>query len=183
MDDGALRAYATWSDIGASQRATEFRSYTFNIAEARYVMRRVTRIINEEAKKRGFDPLQHQALLQTYGIRDGEQLTISGLGERLDVPAAFASRLVRKLESEGYVTRMHSERDKRVTFVQATDAGVQVLREIDEQVHRHVAYFQHSLSEHQRIAALSIFAFYVGIDAESPIAEALREGRIQPENV
>lgn len=180
MDDWA-QAYATWSDVGASQRATEFRSYAYNIAEARYVMRRVTRIINEQAKKRGFDPLQHQALLQVYGIREDEQLTISGLGDRLDVPAAFASRLVRKLEDEGYLTRAQSVRDKRVTHVQATDSGVQVLREIDEEVHRHVAYFQHSLSDTQRVAALSIFAFYVGIDADSPIAEALRAGRIEAE--
>ncbi|WP_103381799.1 MULTISPECIES: MarR family winged helix-turn-helix transcriptional regulator [Pseudonocardia] len=182
MDDG-VAAYATWSDVGATQRDADFRAYAFNIAEARYVMRRVTRIINEEAKKRGFDPLQHQALLQIYGVREGVQLTISGLGERLDVPAAFASRLVRALEGEGYVVRTPSEQDRRVTFVEATDAGVRMLREIDEEVHRHVAFFQHSLRDEQRIAALSIFAFYVGIDADSPIADALRAEREAPDAV
>ena len=43
MDDG-VAAYATWSDVGATQRDADFRAYAFNIAEARYVMRRVTRI-------------------------------------------------------------------------------------------------------------------------------------------
>jgi DNA-binding MarR family transcriptional regulator len=177
MIEEAAKVHAAWSDVGETQRANEFQAYAFNIAEARYVMRRVTRIINEEAKKHGFDPLQHQALLQIYGVREDAQLTISGLGDRLDVPAAFASRLVRTLEADEYVTRQHSERDKRVIYVRATEAGARVLRTIDEEVHRHIAYFQHSLSEQQRVAALSIFAFYVGIDAGSPIADALRAAR------
>lgn len=174
MED-APQAYKQWADIGEEERANDFRSYAYNIAEARYVMRRITRILNDQAKRYGFDPLLHQALLQIYGTPPGEHLAINGLADRLDVPAAYASRLVSKLESDGFARREPSERDRRVTRVSVTDEGVRVLTEIDAEVHHHVAFFQRQLSEPERLAALSIFAFYVGIDPESGIATTLRE--------
>jgi DNA-binding MarR family transcriptional regulator len=172
--DEALQAYREWADVGEEERAKDFRAYAYNIAEARYVMRRITRILNDQAKQHGFDPLLHQALLQIYGTVPGEHLAINGLAERLDIPAAFASRLVSKLESQGLARREASERDRRVTNVSITEAGLRELKEIDADVHHHVAYFQHQLSEDQRVAALSIFAFYVGVDPKSAIARALR---------
>ena len=83
MDEARL-AYERWVDIREEQRASDFQAYAYNIAEARYVMRRVTRIANERAKKHDLDALLHQALLQIYGVGENEQLTVSKLAERLD---------------------------------------------------------------------------------------------------
>jgi len=173
MDEARL-AYERWVDIREEQRASDFQAYAYNIAEARYVMRRVTRIANERAKKHDLDALLHQALLQIYGVGENEQLTVSKLAERLDVPAAFASRLVGQLEQKGLVRRESSTKDRRVTHVFATDEGVELLRQIDDEVHHEVAYFQRQISERQRLAALSIFAFYVGVAKASPIGNAIR---------
>lgn len=170
----AMRAYTEWADIGAAQRTREFQAYVKNIAEARYVTRRVMRILDERAKSHGLEPLLHQALLQVYGAGKGQGITVGGLAARLDVAAAFASRMVRRLEEMGFVRREQSQSDRRATIVIATDAGIQKLSSIDDEVHHHVAFLQHQLADDQRYSALSIYAFYVGLDPSSPIAKAIR---------
>lgn len=172
--DEAMQAYERWVDIREEQRTDDFQSYAYNIAEARYVMRRVSRLVNEQAKHQDLDPLLHQALLQILGTESGTELAVNGLAERLDVPAAFASRLVSQLEERGLAARHASTRDRRVTLLSLTEAGIVQLRKIDDAVHYQMAYFQRQLEPRQRLAALSIFAFYVGVDSSSPIATALR---------
>src|SRR5690606_13362330 len=118
--------------------------------------------------------LLHQALLQIYGVGENEQLTVSKLAERLDVPAAFASRLVGQLEQRGLVRRESSTKDRRVTHVFATDEGVELLRQIDDEVHHEVAYFQRQISERPRLGALSMFAVYGGVGRTTPRGDAIR---------
>jgi DNA-binding MarR family transcriptional regulator len=173
MND-AMRAYTEWADIGDGKRSHEFQSYVKNIADARYVTRRVLRIVDEQAKAHGLEPLVHQALLQVYGQGASRGITVSTLAGRLDVAGAFASRMVRRLEELGLVTREVSELDRRAINVVATQAGADKLAEIDNEVHHHVAFLQHQLQEDERMSALSIYAFYVGLDPASPIAEAIR---------
>jgi DNA-binding MarR family transcriptional regulator len=169
-----MRAYTQWADLNDVQRSREFQSYVKSIAEARYVIRRVLRIVDEQAKAHGLEPLLHQALLQVYGANNGNGITVGTLAARLDVAAAFVSRLVRRLEEMGLVCREQSDTDRRSTYVIATAAGVQKLTGIDDDVHHHVAFFQHQLTDDQRVPALAIFAFYVGLDPSSPIATAIR---------
>ncbi|SOD60383.1 DNA-binding transcriptional regulator, MarR family [Streptomyces zhaozhouensis] len=171
MNDG-MQAYLEWADIGEGRRRSEFQSYVRNVAEARYVMRRVLRIVEERAKEHGLEPLSHQALLQTYGAGDG--ITVSRLAARLDIAAAFASRLVRQLEGQGLVGRSPSESDRRVTIVTATDQGAERLAAIDDDVHRYIAFLQHELADEEKHMALSVFAFYVGLTPDSPVARAIR---------
>lgn len=170
-----MRAYIEWADINDAERSEDFQHYVSNIAEARYVVRRVLRIVEDEAKKRGLEPLVHQALLQIHGYEGGQGINVSTLARRLDVASALASRLVRRLEEADLVQRTPSERDRRATSVTATPEGVQTLADIDQDVHFQVAYLQRELSADQRVAALSIFAFYVGLDVSSPIAAAIRD--------
>lgn len=174
MND-AMRAYTKWADIGDAKRSREFQAYVKNIADARYVTRRVLRIVDEQAKRHGLEPLVHQALLQVYGAGDKHGITVSTLAARLDVAAAFASRMVRRMAEMGLVTREASEIDRRAINVVATEAGAAKLAEIDSDVHHHVAFLQHQLREDERLSALSIFAFYVGLDPRSAIAEAIRD--------
>lgn len=140
------------------------------IAEARYVTRRIARIVDEQAKREGLEPLAHQALLQVYGARDGA-IQVNDLAERLDIVPAFASRLVRELEEKGLVERERSDRDRRVTLVRATGRAGDILASVDEQVHLHVGFFQRQLSDSERLAALRIFAFYVGVDLDNTFPE------------
>jgi len=158
-----MKAFAAWVKHNEGARVTDFSSYVTSIAHARHVIRKVLRIVDERAKGAGLEPLQHQALLQIYGSDNGD-LNVNRIAERLDIAPAFASRLTKELEQRQLVERSQSKTDRRVVTVSATPAGAEILREIDNDVHKHVAYFQNQLSDHERVTALMIFAFYVGLD-------------------
>ena len=174
MANETMQAYTAWADLRDAQRSQDFQSYVRNIAAARYVTRRALRIVDEQAKRHGLEPLMHQMLLQVYGANRGRGITVSHLAARLDIAAAFASRMVKHLEELGLVRRESSTEDRRSIFVIATEVGVDNLSEIDAEVHYHVAHLQRQLSDEERLSALTIFAFYVGLDPESPIATAIR---------
>ena len=141
-------------------------AYFHGVADARFVIRRVFRIVDERAKSRGLDPLEHQALIQIYGARDGD-VRVGTVAERLDISSAFASKIVKALVAKNLVALSDSVHDLRVTNVSATPAGIAMLTEIDAEVRIHVDFFTRQLTHEQKAAALSIFAFYVGVDAES----------------
>jgi len=136
-------------------------AYFMGVAEARYVLRKVFRIVEDEAKKFGIDPLAHQALIQIYGSPDME-LQVNQIASRLDITPAFASSLVRMLAEKEMVARRRDDRDQRVTFVAITDSGRTTMDSIDENVKFHVDYFAGQLSLAERESALSILMFYVG---------------------
>jgi DNA-binding MarR family transcriptional regulator len=153
--------------------------YFHGVADARFVMRRVTRIVDDRAKQRDLDPLEHQALIQIYGLRAGD-VRVGTVAERLDIPPAFASKLVKALAGKGLVDVMPSPHDQRVNNVAATPAGAALLAEIDADVRVHVGFFSRGLTRDQKAAALSIFAFYVGDgidDAAEPLAATASRAR------
>src|SRR5882762_1700363 len=78
--------------------------YFHGVAEARYVLRKVFRLVEEEAKRAGIDPLAHQALIQIYGS-EASALRVKEVAERLDISPAFSSSLVKLLVKKNYVTR------------------------------------------------------------------------------
>ena len=52
-----------------------------------------------------------------------ESLNVGQLGEILSLDAGTLTPLLKRLEKEGYVTRMRSEEDERITIVSITDKG------------------------------------------------------------
>ncbi|WGW11687.1 MarR family transcriptional regulator [Saxibacter everestensis] len=166
-------APATSVDLGQDVRQQDFGSYLTRVAEARYVMRKVLRILNESSKAHGLDALEHQALVQIAGTPSGA-VAIHALADRLDIVPAFGSRIVKQLESKSLIERSSLEADKRVTLTSVTEKGLELLRQIDESVHYQMAYFQRGLNPRDRASALAIFAFYVGEPTDSVVAEAIR---------
>jgi DNA-binding MarR family transcriptional regulator len=143
-------------------RETEDKhTYFMGVAEARYVLRKVFRIVEEQAKKFGLDPLAHQALIQIYGSAEME-LQVNQIASRLDITPAFSSSLVRLLVEKDFVLRKRDDRDQRVTYVAMTELGREVMDTIDENVKFHVDYFVGQLTQDEREGALSILMFYVG---------------------
>jgi DNA-binding MarR family transcriptional regulator len=141
--------------------------YFHGVAAARYILRKVFRLVEDEAKRAGIDPLAHQALIQIYGSEKGA-LRIKELAERLDISPAFSSSLVKLLLAKHYVTRERDRHDSRVAWVKVTKKGQDVLHFIDEQVQIHVDYFTRNLSPAETEAALSILMFYAGVSLSPP---------------
>jgi DNA-binding MarR family transcriptional regulator len=140
----------------------EIQRYFHAVAQARYVIRRVVRIVDEQARGEKLEPLEHQALIQVCGAPEGS-IQVSQLAERLDIVAAFASRLARGLEQRGLLTRSGSDHDRRITLLSITAEGADVLARINDRVRLHVGVFKEQLSDLERAAAFRIFAFYVGL--------------------
>jgi DNA-binding MarR family transcriptional regulator len=141
--------------------------YFRSIAETRFVLRKVFRLVEEEAKLAGIDPLAHQALIQIYGS-PAMELRVKEVAERLDIAPAFASSVVKSLVEKGYAARKRGTEDQRVAHITVTRAGRALLHRIDEQVQFHVDYFTGQLSQDQREAAISILMFYVGTSLGIP---------------
>jgi DNA-binding MarR family transcriptional regulator len=139
--------------------AGKLHDYFCSVADARFVMRKATRIVDELAKQRGLDPLEHQALIQIYGARS--EVLVRSVAERLDVSPTFASKLVKALVGAKLVTYHDSPTDLRASLVRATAEGIRLLREIDAEVRLAVNAFSRSLEPESKSAALAIFAFYV----------------------
>ncbi len=142
----------------ASQRHEYFKA----VAQARYIWRKVYRLIEEQAKLHQLDSLEHQALLQVYGSPD-QALRVKELAERLDIAAAFASNLVKGLISRDLLRRGSDPTDMRVTLLHITDAGRDICHRVDEGVRPHVNYFTSQLADDERKTALSILMFYMDI--------------------
>lgn len=175
MDETAMsRAFENWVMPGGTPADIGFEEYMHNVAQARYVVRKIVRIVHEQAKGAGLDPLEHQALVQLFGA--GAGLSVSRLAERLDVAPAVGSRLIKVLATKALVVREQSKEDKRIMRVMVTDAGTAVLREIDRAVHIHIEYFQKQLSDSDRLSLMAVFAFWAGLEADSEIGDAIRSG-------
>ena len=147
------------------------RPYFQGVAQARYVLRKVFRLVEDEAKRAGLDPLAHQALIQIYGSSTGT-LRVKDVAERLDITPAFASSLVKALVARGLIATKRDKQDSRVNWVQVTKEGRALLHRIDEQVQFHVDYFTRGLSSEETEAALSILMFYAGVSLGPPPPES-----------
>src|SRR5690606_3895703 len=102
-----------------------------------------------------------------------------GIGQ---VPSSVESGPISGVERLQLIASRPAVRDRRTRRVTVTPLGMTMLSGIDEEVHFRVGYMRDDFTEHQRIAALSIFAFYVGLDASTPIATAIRHARSAAEN-
>ncbi|MCW2501779.1 MAG: regulatory protein MarR [Actinomycetia bacterium] len=168
-----MDAYLQW--LAAEDRSQDdtFRSYIRDVAQTRFVTRKVFRIVDEQARAAGVEPLQFQVLLQVLGAQT-DVVHVNDVADRLDVAPAFASRLIKELEAKELLARSQSTVDRRMTRVAVTDAGCELVRTVDAAVHVHLDYFQKQLADRDRFAALTTFAFCVGLPADSPVATALR---------
>lgn len=166
------KALSSWSD-SETARAGSFHGYAQALAHARFVLRRVTRILDEQPRRHSLEPLNHQALLQIYGSDDG--MTITQLSERLDVAPAFGSRLVSQLDRDGLVTRTPHPTDRRAKIITTTPDGIARLRAIDHDIYRGIKIFHQELTTAGKFGALGVFASYVGLDGDSTLAGHLRD--------
>jgi DNA-binding MarR family transcriptional regulator len=155
-----------------------FRAYWRGIAEARYVIRKITRIVDEQARRAGLEPLEYQALIQILGAPSPRR--ISDLAERLDIPPALASRLVGRLESDGLVKRTPSTTDKRSIYVIATENAYGPVSQIDDAVGRHMSYFHEQTSQVERAVAFGILASYAGASTREDLDALIRVAHDRP---
>ena len=147
--------------------------YFYGVAEARHLLRKIFRMVEDEAKHANIDPLAHQALIQIYGSDTG-CLRVKEVADRLDITPAFASSLLTSLAAKRLIVRSRDRSDSRVSWITVTKQARVLLHRIDEQVQIHVDYFTANLTAQQAEAALSILMFYAGVSLK-PRARSRRK--------
>ena len=150
-----------------SRNASDKHTYFMAVAHVRYILRKVFRMVDEQAKRLELESLAHQALLQIYGSPN-QRLRVSKLAERLDIAPAFASNLIKSLVKRKLLQRGSDPSDMRVTVLQITPAGRGLCHRIDAEVRPHVDYFASQLTADERETALSILMFYMGPGIAKP---------------
>ncbi|HME49164.1 MarR family winged helix-turn-helix transcriptional regulator [Mycobacterium sp.] len=132
------------------------------VADARYLMRRAFRIIDNEARRIGLDPLAFQALVQLMGAPTRSR-TVGELATRLDVPAGLVSRLLGDLERLGHVRRLPSPEDGRVKLVRATASAEDLVFTVYARVRTRFHGLRDDLDDDRRREALQVWADNFGV--------------------
>jgi DNA-binding MarR family transcriptional regulator len=126
------------------------------IADARFVMRKALRIVDESARAHDLDALEHHALIQIYGSRT--DVLVRSVAERLDISSTFASKIVRRLVKDGYAAKRENPADMRATLLEITPAGQKLLAEIESQVRVQMKAFTSRLNRDQKVASIEAMA-------------------------
>ncbi len=110
---------------------TEFEA----LANFRYAIRRFLRFSEQEARKAGITPQQHQLLLAIKGYPHRESATVSELAERLQMRQHSMVGLIDRTEAQGLVRRETGTVDRRQVYISLTAEGEQLLRRLSV-IHR-----------------------------------------------
>jgi DNA-binding MarR family transcriptional regulator len=121
-----VQSLAQPSHKGGRTSAAVYRQ----LAEFRYRIRRFLHFSEEAARSKGIEPQQHQLMLAIKGLAEGARPNLVTLSERLCLRHHSTVELVDRLEKEGAVTRLRSDRDGREVFVELTAHGEELLHQL-----------------------------------------------------
>lgn len=71
------------------------------------------------------------------------------IAEELNMDKSFLSRLLKKLEQQGYIIRSESARDRRREIITLTETGTVIYHELNDDANRSVEDIYSGLSEEQ----------------------------------
>lgn len=94
--------------------------------------RRLHRIFDRSLRdKTGISVVWYEAMLRLARSSQG-YLTINEMGAALDLTSGGATRLVDRLEESGHIQRVACPTDRRVSWIELTDEGLEVLKDATE---------------------------------------------------
>lgn len=103
------------------------------MAELRHQIRRFLHFSEQNARRAGLEPRQHQLLLALKGLPPQRRPRVAEVAERLQIQHHSAVELVNRLSSAGYVRRRRGTKDRREVLLSLTSRGQKVLRELSLQ--------------------------------------------------
>ncbi len=100
------------------------------LAGFRYAIRRFLRFSEQEARKAGITPQQHQLMLAIKGYPERERATVSELAERLQMRQHSMVGLIDRTETQGLVRREPGTTDRRQVYICLTPDGEALLNKL-----------------------------------------------------
>ncbi|WP_262121218.1 MarR family winged helix-turn-helix transcriptional regulator [Anaerococcus sp. Marseille-Q5996] len=97
----------------------EFNNSIFSMI--REISHKIDILLQDTAQELGITTLQLKMLITLYANK--EAVSIGNLGNAIGVTGGNISNICKKLEKQGFVTRIRSEEDERVVNVELTEKG------------------------------------------------------------
>ncbi|MGO4944967.1 MarR family winged helix-turn-helix transcriptional regulator [Blautia sp. Sow4_E7] len=90
--------------------------------------------------------IQYLDVIETLE-RQGIQVKVSDVSDTLALPRPGVTRTIKDMESKGYVKKLSSSEDRRVTYLTATDAGKALSEKYNTQYFTALSSFMDDLPE------------------------------------
>lgn len=84
-------------------------------------------------------------MMETEGI----SVKISDISDRLHIPRPGVTRTVKEMEKKGYLQKIASRDDGRVTYITATESGKELHQKFDAQYFTMLAPYMDAISEEE----------------------------------
>ena len=92
--------------------------------------------------------IQYLDVIQTMQ-KNGVTVRISDISDTLNIPRPGVTRTVKEMEKKGYLQKIASLDDGRVTYITATESGKQLHRKYDDQYFPTLAPYMDEISEEE----------------------------------
>lgn len=77
----------------------------------------------------------------------GVQVKVSDISDAMELPRPGVTRTVKEMEEKGYLKKMASEEDGRVTYIAVTRKGTNLSQEYDEQYFKSLLPYMEEISD------------------------------------
>lgn len=92
--------------------------------------------------------IQYLDVIQTLE-QSGIQAKVSDISDALSLPRPGVTRTVKEMEAGGYLQKLTSPEDGRITYLSVTKAGRQLLHKYDEEYFNMLAPYMDAISEEE----------------------------------
>lgn len=102
--------------------------------------------------------------------RRGTQVKISDIGDALNIPRPGVTRTVKEMEKDGYLRKIASDEDGRVTYLKITDAGRRLSQTYNDSFFAQLAPQLCDISDEDALCAIQTIEKLYRVMAERRIA-------------
>ena len=93
--------------------------------------------------------------------RQGIQVKVSDISDTMELPRPGVTRTVKEMEEKGYLKKIASEKDGRVTYITVTSKGRELSQKYDEQYFDSLLPYMEEISEEDAVCMIqTIEKFY-----------------------
>ena len=116
--------------------------------DACYLAKRVRELLPPLPKGVASSYIQYLDTIQGLERR-GIRVKVSDISDALDLPRPGVTRTVKEMEQKGYLRKLASPDDRRVTYISITEEGRELSRKYDENYFSELSVYLDDISEEE----------------------------------